>query len=257
MVSCIYEGRVRHRRFRPASNVFSYKLFMIYLDLSELDAVFEGRLFWSVGTVNLAYFRRRDHLGDPHVPLDSSVRDLVAARLGDRPLGPIRMLTHLRYFGHCFNPVSFYYCYDQSGERVETIVTEIHNTPWGEEHCYVLGESANEHAMKGWKQYRFSKKFHVSPFMDMGMHYDWRFREPDDRLRVHFNSYDGSQKLFDATLSLERRHMNRKNLARVLLAYPPMTLKVVAMIYWQALRLTWKGVPCYTHPAKRLYRKDS
>ena len=77
--------------------------------------------------------------------------------------------------------------------------------------------------------------------MDMGMHYDWRFREPDHRMRVHFNSFDGSQKLFDATLSLERRDMNRSNLARVLLAYPPMTLKVVAMIYWQALRLKLKG----------------
>jgi DUF1365 family protein len=257
MISCIYEGRVRHRRFRPVSNVFSYKLFMMYLDLSELDRVFQGRALWSVDTVNLAYFRRRDHLGNPRVPLDLAVRDLIADRLGERPAGPIRLLTHLRYFGHCFNPVSFYYCYDRSGHQVETIVAEIHNTPWGEEHCYVLGEADNEHAIRGWRQYRFSKIFHVSPFMDMGMHYDWRFREPADTIRVHFNSYDGSEKLFDATLSLERRPMNSNNLKRVLLAYPPMTLKVVAMIYWQALRLTWKGVPVYTHPSKRLYGEDS
>ncbi|MDY6951221.1 MAG: DUF1365 domain-containing protein [Thermodesulfobacteriota bacterium] len=257
MFSCIYEGRVRHRRFRPVSNVFWYRLFMMYLDLSELDQVFAGRLFWSVGTPNLAYFRRRDHLGDPHVTLDRAVRHLVEARLGERPLGPIRLLTHLRYFGHNFNPVSFYYCFDQAGKQVETIVAEIHNTPWGEEHCYVLAESSNEHGLKGWKQHRFSKQFHVSPFMDMGMHYDWRFREPGDTIRVHFNSYDGRQKLFDATLSLERREMNGENLARVLLAYPPMTLKVVAMIYWQALRLKWKGVPVYTHPAKRLSGRAS
>jgi DUF1365 family protein len=93
--------------------------------------------------------------------------------------------------------------------------------------------------------------------MDMGMHYDWRFREPGDNIRVHFNSDDGHQKFFDATLSLERRTITRKNLTRVLLAYPPMTLKVIAMIYWQALRLTWKGAPFYTHPAKRLSRKES
>jgi hypothetical protein len=252
MVSCIYEGRVRHRRFLPVTNTFWYRLFMMYLDLSELDGVFEGHLLWSVGAPNLAYFRRRDHLGDPRVPLDRSVRDLVEARLGERPEGPIRILTHLRYFGHCFNPVSFYYCYDRAGEAVEAIVAEVHNTPWGEEHCYVLGKSSDEHGVREWKQHRFTKAFHVSPFMDMGLDYDWRFREPGHRIRVHFNSYDGSRKVFDATLSLERRAINSKNLRRVLLAYPPMTLKVVAMIYWQALRLTWKGAPFYPHPKKRL-----
>ena len=257
MISCIYEGRVRHRRFRPVSNAFSYRLFMMYLDLSELDVVFAGRLCWSVGTPNVAFFRRRDHLGDPNVSLDQAVRDLITSRLGERPAGPIRLLTHLRYFGHCFNPVSFYYCYDAAGEKVETIVAEVHNTPWGEEHIYILDASLDGHPRKEWKQYTFSKKFHVSPFMDMGMHYDWRFREPDDKIRVHFNSDDGHQKFFDATLSLERRAINPKNLTRVLLAYPPMTVKVVAMIYWQALRLTRKGAPFYTHPAKRLSGRES
>jgi hypothetical protein len=190
-------------------------------------------------------------LGDPRKPLDDAVRDLVAAHVGARPSGPIRLLTHLRYFGHCFNPVSFYYCYDNLEEKVETIVAEVHNTPWGEEHCYVLGESANQHTMKGWKQYRFSKRFHVSPFMDMKMRYDWRFHEPDEHVHVHFNSYRGDQKFFDATLSLERREINHENLTRVLLRYPPMTLKVVTMIYWQAFRLMRKGAPFYPHPRKR------
>jgi hypothetical protein len=138
-----------------------------------------------------------------------------------------------------------------------TIVAEVHNTPWGEEHCYVLGESSNEHGLKGWKQFGFDKSFHVSPFMDMGIHYDWRFREPDEKLRVHFNLHDGRGKLFDATLSLERRKLNNKSLARVWLAYPPLKLKVVAMIYWQAIRLRWKGAPVYTHPAKRVSGGES
>jgi len=250
MISCMYEGRVRHRRFRPVQNAFSYRLFMMYLDLDELDKVFENLLFWSVGTVNLAYFRRRDHLGDPSVPLDKSVRALVTDQLGTRPTGPVRLLTHLRYFGHCFNPVSFYYCYDRPGKHVETIVAEVHNTPWGEEHCYVLAESVNQHPIEGWKQFRFPKSFHVSPFMDMDISYDWRFHEPDEHIRVHFNSYHGEEKLFDATLSLDKRCINRKNLSRVLLTYPPMTLKVVSMIYWQALRLTRKGAPFYPHLAQ-------
>ncbi len=146
MNSCIYEGYVRHRRFRPVQNAFQYRLFLMFLDLAELPTIFEDRLLWSGDQVNLAYFRRKDHLGDSKVPLEQAVRDLVEERVGRRTTGPIRLLTHLRYFGYCFNPVSLYYCYDQADQHVETIVAEIHNTPWGEEYCYVLGEDLNERA---------------------------------------------------------------------------------------------------------------
>ncbi len=129
--SCLYEGHLRHRRFFPVVNRFRYRVFFLYLDLAELPTLFQGRWLWSADRVNLAYFRRRDHLGDPRVPLEQAVGDLVAARTGTRPKGPIRLLTHLRYFGYCFNPASFYYCYDPAGERVTTIVVEVHNTPWG------------------------------------------------------------------------------------------------------------------------------
>ncbi|MEI2421818.1 DUF1365 family protein, partial [Arthrospira platensis SPKY2] len=105
---------------------------MVCLDLAELDTVFRGRWLWSTQRPALAWLRREDHLGDPAHSLDESVRRLVAERTGRRPAGPIRLLAHLRYFGHCFNPVSFYYCYDAAGERVETIVAEVNNTPWGE-----------------------------------------------------------------------------------------------------------------------------
>lgn len=256
MVSCVYEGRVRHRRFRPVSNAFSYRLFMMYLDLSELKTVFEGRWLWSNGHVNLAYFRRRDHLGDPRIPLDRAVRDLVYDRSGKYLRGPIRMLTHLRYFGHCFNPVSFYYCYDQSGRQVETIVAEIHNTPWGEEYVYVLGKNMKEHAVQEWKRYQFAKAFHVSPFMGMNIQYDWRFREPGQRISVHFDSMEKGRKVFDATLSLRRRGISGPALARVLLLYPVITLKVTGRIYWQALRLKLKGAPFYVHPKKRPAQRE-
>lgn len=175
--SYIYEGHIRHRRFRPVENSFRYRIFFMFLDLEELPRLFHSNVFWSHDRVNLAYLRRRDHLGDPRVPLQQAVRDLVDQRLGKRPAGPIRMLTHLRYFGYCFNPVSFFYCYDESDEQVETIVAEIHNTPWGEEYCYVLGEELNEHPARGWKRYQFGKDFHISPFIDMDIWYDWRFRE--------------------------------------------------------------------------------
>jgi DUF1365 family protein len=248
--SCIYEGYVRHRRFLPVVNRFRYRLFLMYLDLAELPTLFQGRWLWSADRVNLAYFRRRDHLGDPQVPLDRAVRDLVAETTGTRPLGPIRLLAHLRYFGYCFNPASFYYCYDPPGERVEAIVVQIHNTPWGEEYCYVLEEARNEYAAPGFKRFQFPKAFHVSPFMPMDIWYDWRFKEPGESLSAHFINYREGKKIFDATLTLTRRELTPRNLARVLLSYPPMTLKVITMIHWQALRLWLKGARFYVHPRK-------
>ena len=110
--SSIYEGTIRHRRFRPRPNEFQYRLFFMYLDLDELPTLFDIHPWWSYEKPNIACFRRRDHFGRPSVPLDTAVRDQVAEQLGWRPKGPIRLLTHLRYFGHCFNPASFYYCYD-------------------------------------------------------------------------------------------------------------------------------------------------
>ena len=223
----------------------------MFLDLEELSELFRNTTLWSHDRVNLAYLRRRDHLGDPRVPLQQAVRDLVEDRLQKRPKGSIRLLTHLRYFGYCFNPVSFYYCYDESDEEVETIVAEIHNTPWGEEYCYVLGEDLNEHPMRGWKRYQFNKNFHISPFMDMDIWYDWRFRKPGKSLTVHMNNSEKGKKLFDATLTLNRREIDSYLLNRVLIAYPLMTLKVTTMIYLQALRLWSKGAVFYVHPDKR------
>jgi hypothetical protein len=229
----------------------------MFLDLAELPTIFEDRLLWSGEQVNLAYFRRKDHLGNPKVPLEQAVRDLVEERLGSRTTGPIRLLTHLRYFGYCFNPVSLYYCYDHADQHVETIVAEIHNTPWGEEYCYVLSEDLNEHPVRGWKRYQHVKNFHISPFMDMGIHYDWRFREPGQSLNVHMINLQEDTKLFDATLTLKRREISGRALTRVLLAYPLMTAKVTTMIYLQALRLWSKGAPFYVHPAKRKVKGEA
>ena len=251
MKSCLYEGTIRHRRFRPRPNVFQYRLFFVYLDLSELQAVFERHPLWSNERLNVACFRRRDHFGDPNQPLDQVVRDLVEKQLGNRPQGPIRLLTHMRYLGFCFNPASFYYCYDALDTRLETIVVEIHNTPWLERHCYVLGQEQNEHPLKNWRRYRFRKSFHVSPFIDMDIDYDWRFYAPGEAIRVHMIDREGGQTLFDASLKLKRRAISRRALGRVLIQYPLMTLKVTTMIYWQALRLLLKRTPLFTHPKKR------
>lgn len=293
-VSCLYEGSVRHRRHGTPADELHYRMFMVYLDLDELPQCFDGRLLWSARRPALAWFRRSDHLGDQRTPLADAVRELVAERTGARPDGPIRLLTHLRYFGHCFNPVSFYYCYDAdadgdgrgdaAGERLSAVVAHVTNTPWGESHSYVLGASGEgegasmDHGSTALLGGRSRKRLHVSPLMGMEHIYVWRANEPAERLMVHIESqragtqpdesvntsgaartdtWTGAQanagsgeRAFDATLSLRRRELNGRELARVLARYPFLTLRIIARIYGHALSLRLRGARYFPHPRK-------
>lgn len=251
MHSCLYEGTVRHRRYAPRVHAFTYRLFLVYLDLSELDLVFRGRWFWSTRRPAWAWFRRADHLGPPDQPLDEAVRSFVERSAGFRPAGPVRLLTHLRYAGLAMNPVSFFYCYAADGESLEAIVAEVHNTPWGERHCYVLrvpADDASPEARAAPFTFRHAKQFHVSPFLDMNMDYAWRVTRPQESLAVHIQNESAGETLFDATLALRRRAITSRELARVLFQYPFLTLRVLLGIYWQALRLWLKRIPVVTHP---------
>lgn len=254
MQSCIYIGDLYHHRYLPRENKFQYTVFFMYLDLAELPHLFDGRWFWSIDRSNVANFKRSDYLGPANVPLEQAVCDKVENTLGQRPSGPIRMLTHLRYFGHCFNPVSFYYCYNKEDTRVEYIVAEITNTPWGDRHSYVLGENQNEGEGTR-KRYQFDKDFHVSPFMDFDFQYDWRFDEPGEALFIHMINTKAGKKFFEAQLSLQRRELIGGALAKVLVRFPAMTIKVLSMIYWQAFRLWLKKTPYYEHPKYKLEEK--
>ncbi|MBK8979105.1 MAG: DUF1365 domain-containing protein [Planctomycetes bacterium] len=249
--SAVYVGRVRHRRHAPKPHHFGYSLFMLYLDLAELGEVFRRRWLWSVERRNLASFRRRDYLGDPAIPLDTAVRDRAEQALGRRPTGPVRMLTHLRYWGYGFNPVTFYYCFDAEGSGVDAVVAEITNTPWGERFSYVLdGRAAAAGAGSPVVRARFAKAFHVSPFFGMDHRYHWGFSTPGERLVVHMENHREGARMFDATLSLERRPLTGPRLAACLLRWPFMTGKVIAGIYWQAARLWWKRVGVHPHPRR-------
>ncbi|WHZ10634.1 MAG: hypothetical protein OJF60_001073 [Burkholderiaceae bacterium] len=252
MHSALYQGWLSHRRHQPRPHAFRYRLFMVYLDLDELDTVFRGRWLWSTSRCALARFDRRDHLGDPGLPLGEAVRRLVADRTGERPVGPIRLLTHLRYFGYVFNPVSFYYCFDAEGREVETIVAEVNNTPWGERHCYVLHRFERERRRL---LARSPKAMHVSPFHPMALEYLWRFGPPDERLAVGMQlrptapGNPTDQAVFDAMLALRRVPIDAFSLAGTLLGFPLMTAQVIAEIHWEALRLWLKRMPVYDHPS--------
>ncbi|MDZ7781147.1 MAG: DUF1365 domain-containing protein [Gemmatimonadota bacterium] len=250
MKSALYFGRVRHRRHEPVGHHFSQRLFMVYLDLSELDEVFRGRWLWSTGAPSVAWFRRADYLGDSGRPLDDTVRDTVERTGRARPGGPIRMLTHLRYFGYIQNPVTFYYCFEADGSGVETVVAEVTNTPWGERHAYVVDFGGLHDADDGAPGSSFPKGFHVSPFMSMEQEYRWRFSTPGPDLTVHMESFEEDRRIFDATLTLERRAITAPALAGALLRFPWMTAGVLAGIYTQAARVWLKGAPFHAHPER-------
>ncbi len=245
--SAVYEGTIRHRRFEPIEHSFQYRLFLMYLDLAELPGVFDPFPGWSARRRAVARFHRADFMGPPERPLDACARDAVEAATGERPAGPVRLLAGLRYLGHSFNPVSFYYCFDRAGERVEAVVADVENIPWGERHPYVLARGERTGTVLSDE---LDKNLHVSPLMGMDQTYAFRATEPGERLAVQIESRprDGEGRTFDATLNLRRRELSRPLLSRLLVRYPAMSLQVVAKIYTQSLRLKLKGARYHPHP---------
>jgi DUF1365 family protein len=250
--SAIYTGLVSHQRFLPRPHGFRYKAFMMYLDLDELPLLFEKTRFWSYLASNIASFKRADYYGDATKPLKAEISHLIHAATGQYPRGAICLLTNMRYFGHCFNPVSFYYIFEADNTTLQAIVTHITNTPWGEDYAYVHDFNA-EKSIKKTKNgvitaFKLDKKFHVSPFMPMEIDYDWAFKLEGEQLLVHMKNYQNNQQLFNATLALQRQNITESTLNWLLIQYPLMTLKVVTGIYWQALLLRLKRIPFHSHP---------
>ena len=252
MHSAIYTGWVRHRRFTPRQHKFTYPVFMMYLDLDELPALFEKSCWWSDKPWRPARFQRSDFLGDENIPLDHAVRNRIFEETGQIHVGPIRMLANLRYFGFNINPISCYYCFDNGGQ-LKTIVTEVTNTPWKERHSYVL----TCHSDERFHRETFDKKMHVSPFNPMRMTYHWCSNRPSEKLSLNLDTVQDGVKQVDATLILNRQAITGRRLTSILLQYPWMTAKVAFTIYWQALKLWIKGVPFHNHPKFKTQDSDT
>lgn len=257
MNSALFEGRIRHRRFSERNHRLDYPVFMLYVDLDEIDLVFAGSRLWSSRGPAWAWLRREDYFGDSKQPWADVVRDRVEEHCGRRPLGSVALLTIPRTLGIRMNPVSFYYCQDSSGE-LEAVVAEITNTPWDERHLYVVhrdqlekGEGppsmSSETQAPPWKVW-LNKHFHVSPFLPMDLRYRWVLNAPRESLIFHMENYRGQEKLFDATLSLNRKEITPASLRRVLLGHPWMTARIIFWIYLHAAILKIKGVRFHTHP---------
>jgi DUF1365 family protein len=237
----------------PKAHQFQYQVLMFYIDLNEVSNLFSIPFFFSSTFPRLLGFDRDRYLTGSD-SLEQAVKDLIFKKTGKKHEGPVRLLTQISYFGFCFNPVSFYYCFDAE-ERLRFIVSEITNTPWNERSSYV---HEVDHQKKH-HRYEFQKDFHVSPFMPMNLHYVWNFSTPEFEndsgvsqkfLSVHMEDWDQekTRKVFDATLLLKPRPWSASHLIASLLMFPLLTFKSFVAIYWQAFLLKLKNIPFYPHP---------
>ncbi len=238
---------------------------MMYLDLAEIDQVLSLSKFWSYRRLSPARFKRSDFFQimpdspsetDHVTSLDQAVRRAVENELNFYPDGPVRLLTNLRYFGYLINPISCYYCFsnEQKTEKLQALLIEVTNTPWGQKTHYVL--DLRDYSPD--ETIEFTKCMHVSPFMPMDMMYRWRGKIPGGKLQYSLSNYplagnvteSAGSKVFDAGVNFNRIELTTKNLNRVIYRYPFMTMQVAFAIYWQALKLSLKGMTFLPHPDK-------
>ena len=253
--SYIYTGTIRHSRFTPFDHFFSYPLFMVYLDLNSFEKMIKKSWIWNVNRSALVSFNRDDYHGNNNIDLDTSVRKTIYKKTGKNIKGPIRLLTHLRYFGFCFNPASFYYCFDETDTKVEFIMVEVTNTPWKERYSYVIKNNSKDKNPN--ISSKLNKKLHVSPFWGMDHKYEWLFSEPNKRLLVNMKNFKDKNKVFDANLSMKRIPFSLKNLIKQVARFPFITIVIVFRIHWHAFKLLLKKAPFYIHPDKINIMKGS
>ncbi len=239
--SALYTGRVMHRRLRPRLHQLRYRIFSLLLDLDELDDLDHGLRLFSRNRFNLIAFHDRDHGDGSDTALRAQVeRHLRAARVSE-PVGRIELLAMPRVLGFVFNPISIYFCRGRD-EALIAILYEVSNT-FGERHTYVMPVAGDGTDVRQ----DIAKRFHVSPFLPMNLHYAFRVRPPGDDVMVAINVLDAQGPILVAVQTGKRRALTDASLARAMLTHPLMTWKVVAGILWEAARLWLKRVPVHRH----------
>lgn len=241
--SGLYAGSVFHRRFRPRGHYLKHSLFQLLLDLDELAALDRGLRLFSLGGFNLFSFRPADH-GDGSGDLRGWVERQTAEAGVDTVGGAIGLLAIPRVLGHAFNPISVYFCQDRSG-ALAALIYQVNNT-FGERHSYVI---AVEDPLAPVVRQVCEKRFHVSPFMDLEMTYQFAVQPPGEMVTVGVDASDAEGPKIATAFSGERRALTDGALLRAFLGQPLMTLKVVAGIGWGALRLWTKGIAYRPKPA--------
>ncbi len=236
--SCLYLGTMRHVRMQPRRE-FRHDLALFYIDLDELPRLLGGRLLRR--TPGPLRFRRRDYHGDPSAPLRAAVHDTMRRQTGVELTGPVRILTTLSSFGACFNPVSFYYCFEPDGETLAGVLAEVTNTPWRERHAYATIGTRGQ----------FDKAMHVSPFMSMDQEYRTWTEPPAESLSVRIESNRDGQAVFAASLAMRRRELTPGQVRTALLARPLTPLRTLTLIYAHAVAIRLAGVRVVRHPSGR------
>ena len=234
--SCIYEGSVIHKRFKPKEHFFKYKVFSLFIDLSELNELNDKLNFFSLNKFNLISFYERDH-GDRDC---SSLVNWVKINLEKNDINTedikIKLLCYPRILGYVFNPLSIFFIYNKK-ENLISILYEVKNT-FGEQHTYVF-KVENENKLI---QNNCSKKFHVSPFIEMDCKYFFRILNPGKNLSVKIDQYDQEGKILFASQDGKRSDLTSKNLMNSYIKHPLMTFKIISAIHFEAFKLWIKGI---------------
>ena len=237
--SCLYFGRVTHRRLRPVSHGLQQDVCALFIDLDELETLVRTLPIFSVNRWNLVSFHERDHGPHDGSSLRTWVRDHLSANGIQIGNGPVRLLCFPRVFGYVFNPLTVWFCHQPSGE-LRAILLEVSNL-LGESHTYIVAAPAA--AAGECVRVRFDKRFYVSAFTAMDAFYDCSIGQPDGHVAVCIREFEQGAETLEAIWTGERRPLTTSGLLTVLTRYPFMTLRISAAIYWHGLRLWSKRVP--------------
>ena len=244
--SCLYAGRVTHRRSRPRRHGFGYRVFYLLLDLNELDRLASTVRLFSRDRFNVLSFRSRDHGDGSEVPLHLQVEAMASAAGAAIEGGTIQILCMPRVFGYVFNPLSIYFCRDRTG-RLACLVYEVSNT-FGQRHSYVIPVNKPMADAADVVRQTCAKSFYVSPFLEMDLTYDFEVTPPGQRVGIAVTARDSAGPLLATAFAGGRRTLSSAAIVGVILAHPFLTMKVVTAIHWEALWLWTKGVKLRPRP---------